>query len=100
MGNHQRAELRSWQPETQRTARTDFAWSGDTWYRVKLQVENLDDGTVCARGKIWPRDEPEPSEWTLERIDEIPNKVGSPGIVADATPNEVFIDNLEVRQNP
>ena len=99
MGNHQRAELRSWQPETARTARTSFSWKGDVWYRLKLHVENRADGTVRARGKAWPRYEAEPSSWTVERIDTIPNKVGSPGIVADATPNEVFIDNIEVINN-
>jgi hypothetical protein len=98
-GNHQRLELYPWVAEDKRTAKTDFSWEPDTWYRVKLQVENLDDGTTRARGKAWPVTEPEPSEWTLEKIDPIPNFQGSPGIYADA-PAEIFFDNLEVKHNP
>jgi outer membrane protein assembly factor BamB len=97
-GNHQRLELHPWQAEPKRTVRTSFSWEPDTWYRMKLQVETLDDGTVRARGKVWPRGEEEPSAWTIEKIDPLPNLRGSPGIYADA-PAEIFFDNLEVRQN-
>jgi len=98
-GNHQRLELMPWQPETHRTVTESFAWQPDTWYRLKLQVQNLSDGTVVARGKAWPKSEPEPAAWTIERVDPIPNREGSPGIYADAS-NEVFFDNLEVTENP
>jgi outer membrane protein assembly factor BamB len=94
-GNHQRLELQSWQPETERTVMTDFAWKKDTWYRLKLQVENLPDGKVRARGKAWPASEPEPDKWLLEKIDAQGNREGSPGIYADA-PFEVFFDNFKV----
>jgi hypothetical protein len=97
-GNHQRLELQAWQPETERTAKTSFSWKPDTWYRLKLQVENLPDGKVRARGKAWPAAEAEPHDWTLERIDPIPNRQGSPGIYADA-PFEVSFDNLKVTAN-
>ncbi|MDP7472378.1 MAG: PQQ-binding-like beta-propeller repeat protein [Vicinamibacterales bacterium] len=33
MGNHQRLELQTWQPETVRTVTMPFAWEPDTWYR-------------------------------------------------------------------
>ena len=99
LGSHQRLELQSWQPETERTARVSFKWAPDTWYRMKLEVATLDDGSVRARGKVWPRGEAEPSEWQVERRDENPSRQGSPGIFADALPTEVFIDNLEVRAN-
>ncbi len=94
-GNHQRLELQSWQPETTRTVMTDFAWKKDTWYRLKLSVENLPDGSVRARGKAWPASDPEPEKWTLEKIDPKGNKEGSPGLYADA-PFEVFFDNFKV----
>ncbi len=99
LGSHQRLELQSWQPETERTAKVSFKWEPDTWYRMKLEVATLDDGSVRARGKVWPRGEVEPSEWHVERRDESPNLQGSPGIFADALPTEVFIDNLEVWAN-
>ncbi|MDX1979658.1 MAG: PQQ-binding-like beta-propeller repeat protein [Bryobacteraceae bacterium] len=97
-GNHQRLELQAWQPETERTALTDFKWTKDTWYRLKLEVQNMPDGKVRARGKAWAVGEPEPDKWLLERIDPLGNKEGSPGIYADA-PFEVFFDNLKVTPN-
>ncbi|MEJ7607768.1 MAG: hypothetical protein WKF37_16210 [Bryobacteraceae bacterium] len=39
-GNHQRLELQSWQPETARTVAAAFPWKANTWYRLKLRVEN------------------------------------------------------------
>jgi outer membrane protein assembly factor BamB len=98
MGNSQKIELRSWQVEASRTVRKPFAWKADTWYRLKLQVENLSDGKVRARGKAWPASEPEPAEWTLERVESLGNHQGSAGIFADA-PNEIFIDNVKVTPN-
>jgi outer membrane protein assembly factor BamB len=97
-GNHQRLELEAWQPETERTVKVPFEWKADTWYRLKLQVENLPDGRVRARGKAWAVGEAEPSQWLIEKIDPIPNRQGSPGIYADA-PYEVFFDNVKVVSN-
>lgn len=97
-GNHQRLELQPWQPETTRTVLKDFAWKANTWYRMKLRVESAGPGRVRARGKAWPASEAEPAEWTIERVDPIPNYVGSPGLYADA-PFEVYFDNLKVTAN-
>jgi outer membrane protein assembly factor BamB len=97
-GNHQRLELQPWQPETARTVTASYPWKADTWYRLKLRVENMAGGKVRAQGKAWPAAEPEPTAWTIERIDPIGNRQGSPGIYADA-PFEVFFDNLKVTSN-
>jgi outer membrane protein assembly factor BamB len=99
MGNTQRLEIQSWQPETERTAQIDFPWEADRWYRLKLEVRNEDGGSVVARGKAWRVGEPEPVAWMVERRDASPNLMGSVGIYADAQPVEVFFDNLEVRGN-
>lgn len=97
-GNHQRLELQPWQPETHRTAAREFAWKKDTWYRIKLRVENLPGGQTKAQGKAWQADQPEPAGWLIERIDPIGNREGAPGVYADA-PFEVFIDNIKVTKN-
>ena len=97
-GNHQRVELNPWQPETARAVTAPFAWKPDTWYRMKLRVENLPGGAVKAMGKVWPVGETEPAAWLVERTDPIPNTHGSPGIYSDA-PVEVFFDNLKVVSN-
>ncbi|MCP9495281.1 MAG: PQQ-binding-like beta-propeller repeat protein [Pyrinomonadaceae bacterium MAG19_C2-C3] len=97
-GNSQKLELAPWQPETARTVGIPFKWNADTWYRVKLQVENLPDNRVRARGKAWLASEAEPTAWMIERIDPIPNRQGSPGIFGNAL-SEVFFDNLKVTMN-
>ena len=97
-GNHQRLELQPWQPETARTAAVPFAWKKDTWYRLKLRVENLPDGRVRALGKAWPTGEPEPNGWLIEKIDQTGNRQGAPGIYADAT-FEVYFDNIKASAN-
>jgi hypothetical protein len=97
-GNSQMLHLESWQPEIKRTVTIPFVWKPDTWYRLKLQVENLPDGTVRARGKVWLASEPEPSAWMIERIDPIPNRQGAPGIFGSALA-ELYFDNLKVYPN-
>jgi outer membrane protein assembly factor BamB len=104
-GNHQRLELQPWQPETARTQRVEYSWKPDTWYVMKLEVQNLDGGRVRARGKVWPKGEPEPADWNVERVDPIGNVKGSPGLYADAMNSaptggsEVFYDNIRVYPN-
>jgi outer membrane protein assembly factor BamB len=97
-GNGQKLELEPWQPETTRTISVPFSWKAETWYRVKLQVENLPDGKVRARGKAWPAAETEPAAWMIERVDPIPNRQGSPGIFGNAL-SELYFDNLKVYAN-
>jgi outer membrane protein assembly factor BamB len=97
-GNIQKIELRSWQIEPARTFSKPFAWKADTWYRLKLQVENLPDGKTRARGKAWPASESEPAEWLIEWTDPIGNREGSPGVFADSA-NELFFDNIKVTPN-
>jgi outer membrane protein assembly factor BamB len=104
-GNHQRLELQPWQPETERTVRTKYPWKPDTWYVMKLEVQTLDGTNVRARGKVWPKGEPEPSAWTIERVDPIGSLKGSPGLYADAlnsSPSggsEIYYDNIKVYRN-
>ena len=97
-GNSQKLEISPWQPETARVASVTFAWKPDTWYRLKLQVENLPDGKVRARGKAWPAGDSEPGAWTVERVDAIGNHQGSPGIFGNALA-EIYFDNLKVTPN-
>ncbi|MCI0336932.1 MAG: PQQ-binding-like beta-propeller repeat protein [Acidobacteria bacterium] len=97
-GNAQKIELRSWQIELKRTVHMKFDWKPDTWYRLKLRVENLPDGKTRALGKAWLASEPEPEKWTIERTDPIGNHHGSAGIFADA-PNEIYFDNIKVTPN-
>ena len=97
-GNSQMLHLEPWQPEIKRTVTIPFAWKQDTWYRMKLEVENLPDGKTRARGKVWLASEPEPAAWMIERIDPIPNRQGAPGIFGNALA-EIYFDNLKIYKN-
>jgi outer membrane protein assembly factor BamB len=97
-GNSQKVELQPWQAAPGRTVTAPFAWKPDTWYRLKLQVQNQPDGVSVARGKVWPRGEAEPSAWLVEKTDKIGHREGSPGLYADPT-GEVYFDNLKVTGN-
>jgi outer membrane protein assembly factor BamB len=97
-GNMQTLHLEPWQPETARTKTISYSWKPDTWYRMKLQVENLPDGKTRARGKVWLASEAEPAQWMIERIDPIPNRQGAPGIFGNGLA-ELYFDNVKVYAN-
>jgi outer membrane protein assembly factor BamB len=97
-GTNQRLKLEPWEPETTRTVTMPFAWKPDTWYRLKLRVENLANGQVRARGKAWPAGEPEPAAWLIDRTDPIGNRQGAPGLFIDAQFGAHF-DNFVLSPN-
>ena len=97
-GNSQRLEMNSWQPETTRAASAPFEWKANTWYTLKLRVQNTPDGKTRIQGKAWPKGEAEPAAWLIDRVDPIPNRQGSPGLFADAQFGAYF-DNFKVTPN-
>jgi len=97
-GNAQKLELHPWQANPARTVEVPFAWKPETWYRVKLRVENRKDGTTAVQGKAWPAAEPEPAAWTIDHVDRMPHRQGAAGLYADSS-SEVFIDNVKVTAN-
>jgi hypothetical protein len=97
-GNSQKIELHPWQANAARTRAAAFSWKPETWYRVKLRVQNLPDGKARVQGKAWPAADDEPEAWNVELLDTMPHRVGAPGLYADAS-NEVFFDNVEVSPN-
>ena len=100
MGSHQKLQIRSWTARVElRFARTiKFAWEANKWYSMKFQSENKDD-RVILRGKVWPKGDPEPSDWTIEAADLTPNTIGSPGLFGNASDAEILIDNIEITPN-
>ena len=97
-GNSQRLKIESWEPETERTVTIPFSWKPDTWYHLKLRIENNPDGSVRARGKAWATGEAEPAPWMIEKVDPIGNRQGSSGIFADAEFG-AQIDNFALTPN-
>ncbi len=97
-GTTQRLKLEPWEPETQRSVVVPFAWKADTWYTIKLRVENLPNGQVRARGKAWATGEAEPDAWQIDKTDPIGNRQGAPGFFLDAEFG-AYIDNLKLTPN-
>jgi outer membrane protein assembly factor BamB len=97
-GNSEELKLEPWTPETQRTVTVKYPWKADTWYHLKLRVENLPDGKVRARGKAWPTGQAEPAEWAIDKTDPIGNRQGAPGFIADAEFG-AYYDNLKLTAN-
>lgn len=102
MGNSQQLQIRSWSPQLRMAQTVDFPWEEDQWYRMKLraQIEGSgDDAIAVLKGKVWPREEDEPADWTVTAEDKIPVMSASPGLYGNAKVAELYIDNLEVTPN-
>jgi outer membrane protein assembly factor BamB len=97
-GNGQKLELHPWQAADEMTVRIPFKWDANTWYRMKLRVDNSPDGTAHVRGKVWPTGQPEPDAWTIEKVDRIAHHQGSPGLYGDGI-SEMYFDNVSVYPN-
>jgi outer membrane protein assembly factor BamB len=97
-GTSQELKIEPWEPETARTVKVPFAWKPDTWYRLKIRVENMTEGRVRVQGKAWPVGQQEPAAWTLERVDPIGNRSGAPGLFLDAQFG-AYLDNFAISAN-
>jgi hypothetical protein len=97
-GNAQQLKIEPWEPEVQRSVVVPYVWKPDTWYHVKLRVENTPDGKVRARGKVWPVGEAEPAAWMIDKVDAIGNRQGAPGLFVDAEFG-AYLDNLKLTAN-
>ena len=67
-------------------------------FRVDIKGEG-ETATAHLQGKVWPRDEAEPSEWTITAVDKTPNFNASPGLYGNAKVAELYLDNVEVTEN-
>ena len=106
MGQAQQVQIRSWSAQHRLAkagkANEPFPWREDTWYRMKFRVDIESEppaAVALLRGKVWPRDEAEPKEWTVTIRDESPNLSASPGLYGNAKVAELYLDNIEVTPN-
>jgi len=99
MGASQQLQLRSWPPQvaTHFSKTVPFSWQAGVWYRLKFEAGTRRDDAVL-RGKVWPRDQPEPSEWTVEAVHERGNLRGSPGFFGNSKVSEIYVDNVLVEE--
>ena len=103
MGAAQQLQVRSWPPQvaTHFSKTIPFAWEAGRWYTMKFDVRaqaatSDTDEFVRLRGKVWPRDTPEPEAWTIEAVHEAGNRQGSPGFFGNSKDSEIYIDNVSV----
>jgi len=75
-----------------------YKWKADEWYRLKLMVQQASDRAIV-RGKVWPANEPEPQEWTVQIDDTVPNRNGNPGLWGFSNDHEIYYDNIIVTEN-
>ncbi len=94
MGYHQQLQIRTWAAELRMAKTVPFTWETGTWYTMKMEVQ-IEGDKAIVRGKVWPRDEAEPTEWSIEAEDPLPNRTGSPGLYG-YSPAEIYYDNLKV----
>jgi hypothetical protein len=97
-GNEPVMQLHPWQAADEMTVEVPFEWAINTWYHMKFRVENRQDGTTLAQGKVWKTGDPEPAKWMIEKIDKIGHKNGGPGLYGDGI-SDVQFDNIKVYKN-
>ncbi len=98
-GIQQRMEIRSWGAELRMMQRHDFPWDIETWYTIKLRVDQETDGEGSERAavkcKVWKRSDAEPTDWTFTVHDPLPIKSGAPGLYG-FTPVDGYFDNVGI----
>jgi len=97
MGIHQRIQLRSWTAVLRVKEEVDFEIEMGKWYTAKLEVRS-DGAEAVVRGKVWPRDEAEPDDWTITATDPHPVRNGAPALQAYSAARFSF-DNVQVTGN-
>ena len=101
MGASQQLQLRTWpsQVATHFSKTIPFAWEAGRWYTMVFEARALpaaQGSGALLKGKVWPRGEPEPAEWTIEATHAGGNLQGSPGFFGNSKDSEIFIDNVSV----
>lgn len=92
--NNLKLSVQSWQAHLRMAKEVRFRADPEKWYRMKLRVDIVDDQAIV-RGKVWPREQEEPDEWTVEATDPHPNYTGSPGLYWYSLANS-YVDNVQV----
>ncbi len=98
LGAQQTIQVSSWHSALRMARTVPFPWQGDVWYRVKLTVEPKGAHHALVRGKVWPRAEAEPKEWTIEVDDLYGVTEGAPGLYG-YSPVDIYYDNLQLAPN-
>lgn len=98
-GNADELEVNSNQERIKATV--PFKIQGKTWYRMKTRVDVAANGSGTVRAKVWKKEDPEPTAWTIEVPHKSAHKVGAPGLFGFAPQSlyKVYMDNISVKPN-
>jgi len=96
-GNSSKLTIQSWAPHLRMAKEIRYRSDPDVWYTLKLKVE-IKDGQATVKGKVWPREKPEPEDWTIETVDPHANEKGSPGLYLYRLA-DVYFDNVIVSED-
>lgn len=96
VGNAQILEVSSNYERVQQSVK--FSIKPNTWYRLKTHVKSNTDGTGIVFAKAWPREENEPTAWTIEVPLTKAHTHGAPAVFAFSpqVQKRVFIDNIKL----
>jgi outer membrane protein assembly factor BamB len=75
-----------------------FKWKAKTWYTLKIRVQQ-EPGKAVVKGKVWEKDQQEPSDWTISMEDPTPNTHGAAGLWGFNNGLEIYYDNIIVTPN-
>lgn len=75
-----------------------FKWKAKTWYTLKIMVQQ-EEGKAVVKGKVWEKDQHEPSDWTISMEDPTPNTHGAAGLWGFSNGLEIYYDNIIVTPN-
>ncbi|VTS06679.1 PQQ-like beta-propeller repeat protein [Tuwongella immobilis] len=100
-----RISLTAWEAMPRLKQEVEFDWKPDVWYRAKLTVDTA-NGKTTIKGKIWPREDAEPTDWTISFVDPRPQLEGSAALfgsiknVLEGKPGSpAYFDNLVITPN-
>ncbi|MEI8070246.1 MAG: PQQ-binding-like beta-propeller repeat protein [Planctomycetota bacterium] len=101
MGASQQLQIRSWPPQvaTYFAKTIPFSWEAGRWYTMKLEARTAISKAARSahlRGKVWPRGDKEPVNWTIEATHAAGNMQGSPGFFGNSKDSEISIDNISI----
>ncbi|MCG8608609.1 PQQ-like beta-propeller repeat protein [bacterium] len=98
MTKKKKLQIRTWPAELRRLrVEVPFNWTPDAWYTMKFRVD-IEGGKAILKGKVWLRDQNEPSDWTITAEDPLPNTHGSPALYGDSVTN-IYFDNVKITAN-
>ncbi len=93
-GTQSRIRIENWPAHLHMAAEEKYRSDPDVWYTMKMKVDaNGSEAKIF--GKVWQRDEAEPSDWSIQATDPHPIKSGSPGLYVYALTDCLF-DNVIV----